>query len=76
MTKEHIEQFTYSLCYNFFNFMGTIKVPAAVMYAHKIANYTNDILYSKDVKVASVAPSDKLSIYLHYLWFESIISTI
>ena len=48
MNKELIETFTYHLCYNFFNFMGTIKVPAAVMYAHKIANYTHDILYSKN----------------------------
>lgn len=67
MNKDQIEQFTYSLCYNFFNFMGTIKVPAAVMYAHKIANYTHDILYSKDGKVASATPSDKLSTFLHYL---------
>jgi hypothetical protein len=58
MTKEQIEQFTYHLCYNFFNFMGSIKVPAAVMYAHKIANYAQDI---------AVIPNEGLADKLHYL---------
>jgi len=57
MTKEQVEQFTYHLCYNFFNFMGSIKVPAAVMYAHKVANYAHDI----------AMPSDGLADKLHYL---------
>ena len=39
--------------------MGSIKVPAAVMYAHKIANYANDL---------SILPNDALSCKLHYLW--------
>lgn len=43
LSKEQIEELTYHLCYNFFNFMGSIKVPAAVMYAHKVANYAHDI---------------------------------
>ena len=38
--------------------MGSIKVPAAVMYAHKIANYANDL---------SILPNDALSCKLHYL---------
>jgi hypothetical protein len=46
------------LCYNYFNFMGSIKVPGAVMYAHKIANYANDL---------GILPSDALSANLHYL---------
>ena len=57
LTKEQIEQFTYHLCYNYFNFMGSIKVPAAVMYAHKIANYAQDI----------AIPSDGLALNLHYI---------
>ena len=43
MTKEQIEQFTYHLLYHYFDFTGSIKVPAAVMYAHKIANYARNI---------------------------------
>jgi hypothetical protein len=57
MSREQIEQFTYHLCYNFFNFMGSIKVPAAVMYAHKIANYAHDI----------AIPNESLSHNLHYI---------
>ena len=57
MSKEQVEAFTYHLCYNFFNFVGSIKVPAAVMYAHKIANYAQDI----------AIPSDDLALKLHYL---------
>ena len=38
--------------------MGTIKVPAAVVYAHKIANYAHDI----------AMPSEALAYNLHYLW--------
>ena len=33
---------TYHQCYSYFGFMGPIKVPAAVMYAHKLAYYTLD----------------------------------
>ena len=39
LSKRKIEQFTYSMCYSYFNFGGSIKVPASVMYAHKIAQY-------------------------------------
>jgi aubergine-like protein len=57
MSREQIEQFTYHLCYNYFNFMGSIKVPAAVMYARKIAIYARDI----------AIPNESLSDNLHYI---------
>lgn len=59
LPKRTIEQFTYSLCYNYFNFGGSIKVPASVMYAHKIANYCHDL------KVSSIPES--LQNNLHFL---------
>lgn len=58
MNQNDVETFTYHLCYNYFNFMGSIKVPAAVMYAHKVANYANDL---------KQLPSEALSANLHYL---------
>ena len=58
MNQNDVETFTYHLCYNYFNFMGSIKVPGAVMYAHKVANYANDL---------KVLPSETLSTNLHYL---------
>ena len=45
LTRDQIESFTYHLCYNYFNYAGSIKVPAAVMYAKKLANYTFEIMH-------------------------------
>jgi aubergine len=56
--KKDIELLTYHLCYTYVNFCGSIKVPAATMYAHKIANYAHE---------NKVTPSDKLELKLHYL---------
>lgn len=58
LTNHQVEEFTYHLCYNYFNFMGSIKVPGSVMYAHKIANYAHDL---------DIIPSDLLNMNLHYL---------
>jgi argonaute-like protein implicated in RNA metabolism and viral defense len=57
-TKRAIEEFTYAMCYNYFNFGGSIKVPASVMYAHKVANYCYDL---------GIDPNDTLKNNLHYL---------
>ena len=46
MTKDQVETFTYHLCYNYFNYAGSIKVPSAVMYAKKLANYAYEMFYS------------------------------
>ena len=45
LDKEDIEISTYHLCYDYFNFSGSIKVPSACMYAHKIVNYANDNIH-------------------------------
>jgi len=58
LAKENVEMLTFYLCHNYVNFCGSIKVPSAVMYAHKIANYAHD---------NSVTPNDNLSLNLHYL---------
>ena len=46
MSRDQIETFTYHQCYNYFNYAGSIKVPAAVMYAKKLANYTYEMFPS------------------------------
>lgn len=58
LSKEEVETFTFHQCYNYFNFGGGIKVPAACKYAEKLANYTHDI---------GAAPNDALARNLHYL---------
>ena len=47
--------------------MGTIKVPAAVMYAEKIARYTLEYLYSKKTEAVQVPPNERLALSLHYI---------
>lgn len=59
MNKEQLETATYHMCYNYVNFAGSIKVPAACMYAQKIANYSHE---------NSVMPNEKLNLNLHFLW--------
>ena len=59
LPKRTIEQFTYSMCYNYFNFGGSIKVPASVMYAHKIANYCHEL--------KTIALPESLQNNLHFL---------
>jgi aubergine-like protein len=43
LKKPIIEKFTYDLCHYYFNWTGPVKVPAPCMYAHKIAEYYNNI---------------------------------
>ena len=42
ITKDQFETSTYHLCYNYFNFMGPIKVPHVLMYAKKICTYAQE----------------------------------
>ncbi|KOC71336.1 Piwi-like protein 1 [Habropoda laboriosa] len=38
MRAEHIQRLTYKLCHLYYNWPGTIKVPAPCQYAHKLAS--------------------------------------
>jgi aubergine-like protein len=33
---------TYKLCYTYYNVSGSIKVPAPIQYAHRLANLVGD----------------------------------
>ena len=37
LQTEHIQRLTYSLCHLYYNWPGTIRVPAPCHYAHKIS---------------------------------------
>lgn len=43
ITKEAILNFTYALCYNYYNWADSIKIPAPCMLADKIAIYRSEI---------------------------------
>jgi aubergine-like protein len=59
LSREQIEELTYHLAHSYFNYIGSIKVPASCMYAHKLANY----LIENEIQHAN----DSLSLLLHYL---------
>ena len=39
VSKQELEALTYNLCYMYSNWAGSVKVPAPVQLAHKIADY-------------------------------------
>ncbi len=43
LTKQVLMDFTYALCYNYFNWPNSIKIPAPCMLADKIAIYRHEI---------------------------------
>lgn len=56
---QHHQQLAYKLCHLYFNWMGTIKVPAPCQYAHKLAFLTGTSLHRE--------PSVQLCDTLFYL---------
>lgn len=43
ISKDAILNFTYALCYNYYNWADSIKIPAPCMLADKIAIYRSEI---------------------------------
>lgn len=39
---QNLQVFTYKLCYMYYNWSGSIKVPSAIQYAHKLSNLIGD----------------------------------
>jgi len=58
LAKKTLEDFTFSLCYFYFNWAGSIKVPAPCQYAHKLAEYSFKI---------GMTPHHSLRTKLHFL---------
>ena len=69
LSKDDLEQITYSFCFMYSNWAGTIKVPAPCQCAHKIADYhfQFDQRYIKDwFKKGVVVNQDQLKSKLNY----------
>lgn len=74
LDRKQIQMLCYTLCHFYFNWAGPIKVPAPLMYAHKVADYFMTIRASgkrpmkTDPKISqAVAKAPALSTRLHFL---------
>lgn len=59
LKPDHVQKLTYKLCHLYYNWPGTIRVPAPCQYAHKLAYLVGQHLKKQ--------PSIKLSDVLYYL---------
>merc|ERR1712025_1034475 len=59
LKPEHIQKLTYKLTHLYYNWPGTVRVPAPCQYAHKLAFLVGESLHKE--------PSDKLEDTLFYL---------
>ena len=58
-TPDHIQQLTYKMSHLYYNWAGTVRVPAVCQYAHKLAFLVGNSLHQK--------PNDRLKNLLHFL---------
>lgn len=56
---DHVQKLTYKMCHLYYNWAGTIRVPAPCQYAHKLAYFVGQYL--------GKAPPDSLYSRLYYL---------
>jgi aubergine-like protein len=59
LKPEHIQKLTYKLCHLYYNWTGTVRVPAPCQYAHKLAFLCGESLHN--------APSGHLDQLLYFL---------
>ena len=59
LKPEHIQKLTYKLCHLYYNWPGTVRVPAPCQYAHKLAFLVGESLHRE--------PSEQLEDVLFYL---------
>lgn len=56
MTPDQCQRFTYKLCHLYYNWPGTVRVPAPCQYAHKLAYLVGQNVHQQP----SEALADKL----------------
>jgi len=63
--QEKIQLLTYKLCFTYYNVSGSIKVPAPIQYAHRLANLIGDRAKGSNITI----PHKHLSENLRSLYF-------
>lgn len=59
LSADHMQRITYKLCHLYFNWSGTVRVPAPCQYAHKLAFLCSQNLHG--------VPNEELSDLLYFL---------
>ncbi|XP_058864602.1 piwi-like protein 2 isoform X2 [Acipenser ruthenus] len=59
LSPDHLQRLTFKMCHMYWNWPGTIRVPAPCKYAHKLAFLSGQVLHSE--------PAIQLSDKLHFL---------
>merc|ERR1712113_890361 len=59
MKPDHIQQLTYKQCHLYYNWPGTVRVPAVCQYAHKLAFLVGNSIHRR--------PNTELEELLYYL---------
>ena len=60
LPEDAMQELVYSQCFNYFNWSGSVRVPAPVMYAHKLADLVANHL-------GESIPYDDLNFIFFYL---------
>jgi len=47
LSPDKLQILTYKLCHLYWNWQGTVRVPATCQYAHKLSNMVGDVLHEK-----------------------------
>ena len=65
LSKPHgIQQLSFKLCHNYFNWSGTTRIPSVVQYAKKLAFLTQESLKGDDI----ISPDIPMERQLFFLW--------
>ena len=59
LSTDDMQLITYKLCHMYFNFTGTVRVPAACQFAHKLAFFVSQAVLQR--------PSERLSQLLYFI---------
>eukprot|EP01027_Heterolobosea_sp_BB2_P004320 GEZU01006589.1.p2 GENE.GEZU01006589.1~~GEZU01006589.1.p2 ORF type:complete len:262 (+),score=81.33 GEZU01006589.1:709-1494(+) len=59
-SADYLQNLTFQLCHMYYNWFGTVRVPAPCMYAHKLAFLVGQSVHTEDAK-------ERLSDKLYYL---------
>lgn len=68
LKPDHMQRLAYKMCHLYYNWQGTVRVPAPCQYAHKLAFLVGQSLHK--------TPDEKLADKLFFLWNRTVEYTV